>query len=194
MRLLNIAINIYCTVRFRDSVNYFVFLKQPLGMDINLNIFYLDSNLKKCAQYHCDSHVVKMILESTQILCTVLHKNGITAPYKPSHINHPCVIWAGESLDNWIWLRDLTYALNKEFQYRFCRSKPHQSALIAQSLPLPPIPSQGITERPLTMPEGYKVPGDPIASYRRFYACGKKHLLKYTKRLKPAWLGSIQCD
>lgn len=159
-----------------------------------MNIFYLDHNLSKCAQYHCDSHVVKMILESTQILCTVLHESGITTPYRPTHKNHPCVIWAGTSLDNWVWLRSFTLALNKEYQYRFDRQKAHQSAIVAESLPLPLLPSLGITERPLVMPDEYKVFGDPIASYRRFYACAKKHLLKYTKRNQPDWLADIHCS
>lgn len=159
-----------------------------------MNIFYLDDNLRKCAQYHCDSHVVKMILESTQILCTVLHKHGIATPYRPTHARHPCVLWAGESLDNWIWLRNLTAELNKEYQCRFNREKLHQSFLVSQALSLPPIDSVGITDRPLTMPDKYKVTNDPISSYRYFYACEKRHLLKYTKRKKPCWLSEINCD
>ncbi len=156
-----------------------------------MNIFYLDNNLRKCAQYHCDSHVVKMILESTQILCTVLHENGVTAPYRPTHRKHPCVVWAGKSLDNWIWLRKFIIALNREYQYRFNRQKAHQSARVTNSLHLPLLPSLGITERPLVMPDKYKILGNPIASYRYFYACDKKHLLKYTKRLQPYWLAAI---
>jgi len=39
-----------------------------------MNIFYLDKDPVKAAQYSCDKHVVKMILESAQMLCTdVLH-------------------------------------------------------------------------------------------------------------------------
>ena len=36
-----------------------------------MNIFYLDKNpVKSPGQYSCDKHVVKMILESIQMLCT----------------------------------------------------------------------------------------------------------------------------
>ena len=35
-----------------------------------MNIFYLDENPKKCAKYHCDKHVVKMIIEYAQLLST----------------------------------------------------------------------------------------------------------------------------
>ena len=79
-----------------------------------MNIFYLDEDTEICAQYHCDKHVVKMILEYAQILCTVLHELGQEAPYRPTHRNHPCTVWARESLDNWIWLRALCQALNQE--------------------------------------------------------------------------------
>jgi hypothetical protein len=32
-----------------------------------MNIFYLDEDPKICAQYHCDKHVVKMIIEYAQL-------------------------------------------------------------------------------------------------------------------------------
>ena len=35
-----------------------------------MNIFVLDKNPIKAAQQHCDKHVVKMILESAQMLST----------------------------------------------------------------------------------------------------------------------------
>ena len=35
-----------------------------------MNIFILDEDIDKCAEYHVDKHVVKMILESAQLLCT----------------------------------------------------------------------------------------------------------------------------
>jgi hypothetical protein len=83
-----------------------------------MNIFLLDSNIKKCAQYHCDKHVVKMILESAQILSTVLRLNGVDQGYKTTHANHPCTLWAGKSFSNWKWLRELASALNKEYRFR----------------------------------------------------------------------------
>lgn len=45
-----------------------------------MNIFFLDTNPQKAAVYHCDKHVVKMILESCQMLCSnVWYENGITS-------------------------------------------------------------------------------------------------------------------
>ena len=40
-----------------------------------MNIFVLDNDIIKCAQYHCYKHVIKMILESAQILSATLRLN-----------------------------------------------------------------------------------------------------------------------
>lgn len=63
-----------------------------------MNIFYLDENPNLCAQYHCDRHVIKMILESAQLLCTALNvvAGQQVTPYKSTHVNHPCSIWVRE--------------------------------------------------------------------------------------------------
>lgn len=152
-----------------------------------MNIFVLDSDVRKCARYHADRHVVKMILESTQMLCTVLHRHGVEAPYKPTHRNHPCTIWAGESLANWKWLRGLALALNDEYMYRFGGSEDHRSAAVVRGLTKPPIENVGLTEFAQAMPEEYKVKGDAVAAYRRFYIEEKSHLARWTRRRTPKW-------
>ena len=71
-----------------------------------MNIFVLDYDTKTCAQMHCDKHCVKMILETAQLLCGVHHMINPTStlqvPYKLSHRNHPCSIWARECLENYV--------------------------------------------------------------------------------------------
>ena len=93
-----------------------------------MNIFFLDYDTAKCAKYHCDKHVVKMVLETAQLLCGVHHmcdnvKNQ--APYKLSHKNHPCAIWTRESLSNYLYLCDLGLELCKEYTYLY--GKRHKS-------------------------------------------------------------------
>ena len=122
-----------------------------------MNIFVLDSDVRKCARYHADQHVIKMILESTQMLCTALHRHGVDAPYKPTHRNHPCTLWAGDSLANWKWLRRLALALNDEYRYRFGDRGDHSSAVVARDLQPPPIENVGLTEFAQAMPEKYRV-------------------------------------
>jgi hypothetical protein len=152
-----------------------------------MNIFVLDTDIRKCAEYHADQHVVKMILESAQMLCTVLNENGLHAPYKSTHIHHPCTLWAGASLANWQWLRSLALSLNNEYRYRFDRHMDHSSATIARHLPLPPIEDVGLTEFAQAMPDAYKVPGDAVRAYRQFYVAEKASFAKWTKRSIPEW-------
>lgn len=154
-----------------------------------MNIFYLDEDMEQCAQAHFDCHVIKMILESAQILCTVCSYHGVVAPYRPTHKKHPCTIWASESLDNWQWLRKFCFALDAEYRYRFDHLTPHKSIGVVSSLYEPDIISLGITARPQVMPPEYRIIGNPIAAYRSYYAAEKIHLFKYTKRKPPAWLG-----
>jgi hypothetical protein len=158
-----------------------------------MNIFVLDCDIRRCARYHADQHVVKMILEGTQMLCTVLNQNGIKAPYKSTHTRHPCTLWTGRSLTNWKWLRRLTLELNREFTYRYRKHTDHESAVIVRALSLPPIPDVGLTEFAQAMPEMYRVPGDAVSAYRNFYVGEKARFAKWTRRRKPRWfLEAIQ--
>lgn len=68
-----------------------------------MNIFVLDSDPEIAAKYHTDKHVIKMILESAQMMSTVVRYVGLDAGYKSTHLNHPCTIWARTSLSNWLW-------------------------------------------------------------------------------------------
>ncbi|MDP3705247.1 MAG: pyrimidine dimer DNA glycosylase/endonuclease V [Legionellaceae bacterium] len=151
-----------------------------------MNIFYLDDHIETCARYHCDAHVIKMILESAQILCTVLHMNNIQAPYRPTHKNHPCVIWANHSLSNWIWLKHLAEALNQEYRYRFHHAKNHKSFDVIMTLCAPPISDLGLTEMPQVMPEEYK-DKNPVIAYRQYFITRKFHLAKWTAHDVPQW-------
>ncbi|MCX5836164.1 MAG: hypothetical protein NTX62_04190 [Deltaproteobacteria bacterium] len=152
-----------------------------------MNIFVLDRNIRMCARYHADQHVVKMILEGTQMLCTVINQNGGNAPYKSTHVKHPCTQWVGRSLSNWLWLRRLTLALNREYLYRFGSVSDHESARVTKSLSPPLICDVGLTEFAQAMPDKYKVPGDPVQAYRRFYIGEKSRFAKWTRRMTPKW-------
>ena len=153
-----------------------------------MNIFYLDEDVKKCAEYHVDKHTVKMLLETTQLLCNTYYQtdeipNNI---YKLAHKNHPCSKWTNESLYNWKWLKDLGIELYNEYKFRY-NNKVHKSGELLLSLPIPNIKDIGITKRPQAMPIEYQEL-DPIKAYRNYYKYAKKNLLKYTKREMPEWL------
>jgi hypothetical protein len=86
-----------------------------------MNIFALHLDPKIAAKHHCDKHVVKMILESSQMISTVFDKYKAHQKwmYKPCFQNHPCTIWAGVSRRNLIWLIDLAYNLCLEYNVRY---------------------------------------------------------------------------
>ena len=50
-----------------------------------MNIFVLHKNPIEAAKMACDKHVVKMILETAQMLCTVAHAHGFEAQYRATH-------------------------------------------------------------------------------------------------------------
>ena len=153
-----------------------------------MNIFVLDTDIRKCARYHCDQHVIKMILESVQILCTVLNKKGMTTPYRSTHIKHPCVLWVEESYDNFIWLKDLALALNQEYAYRFSKQKDHRSIAVLSEISGYTYERKGLTGFVQAMPEQYKVPGDAVSAYRRFYLGEKMRFARWTRRPVPEWI------
>lgn len=151
-----------------------------------MNIFYLDRDHATNASYYVDRHIVKMITEHAQLLSTAVREFGIDAGYKTTHKNHPSAIWARESLDNWCWLRDLTEAMNAEYRFRYGRDYNHKSYDKIMELPVPPIPSIGITKFRLAMPDDVKVE-DPIESYRNYYVKYKSHIAQWKKRQTPEW-------
>jgi hypothetical protein len=156
-----------------------------------VNIFYLSDVIETCCRFHCDKHVVKMIVESTQILSVIARQHGVSiqdAPYSLRQMKHPCVVWTGSSLSNWKWLKEFTLALNEEYKYRYDKVEDHKSAGIARMIPAPvTLTDIGITERPQCMPDQYKVLGDPVAAYRNYYIGEKQYFAKWRKREVPEW-------
>jgi hypothetical protein len=152
-----------------------------------MNIFVLDIDIKNCARYHCDRHVAKMLLEGVQILCTVCDKFGIKAPYRATHYKHPCVLWAGESIQNWHWLKKLVTALNEEYKYRYRKRVDHKSFTIVTRLLEPNLPNLGLTEFCQVMPQEFRILGDPVRAYRDYYIYSKKTIAKWTRRRDPRW-------
>ena len=92
-----------------------------------MNIFYLDKCPNKAAKYQYNKHVVKMILESAQMLCTAHHVYGNPddVPYKQAHLNHPSTVWVRENSLHYDWLYEHFVALSREYYKRY--NKTHLS-------------------------------------------------------------------
>ena len=153
-----------------------------------MNIFVLDRNIKKCAQYHCDQHVSKMILESVQMLCTSLNKQGFQTPYKSTHEKHPCVLWVEKSYSNFLWLKELAIELNREFIYRYDRNIDHASIKVLKDIEKQQFSDIGLTDFAQAMPDQYKFKNNAVRAYRNFYRGEKSKFAKWTKRPIPKWM------
>lgn len=153
-----------------------------------MNIFVLSENIKECATYHVDKHIVKMPLETAQMLCTTINVMGGESPYKSAHINHPCSIWARQSKSNFLWLCELGKELCREYTYRY--GKIHSCEKVIdycyQNVPLN-LEDKGLTRFAEAMDDMYKLE-NPILSYRKYYIEGKKHLHSWKKRQIPNFI------
>lgn len=158
-----------------------------------MNIFFLDLNVILCALYHCDKHVVKMILETTQLLCSVHHmiESEYKPPYKLTHKNHPCAIWTRSSLANYMWLVSLGKALCEEYTYRYKKIHKCQAYIEALGDNKPLIADIGFTVPAQAMPDSYKDENVVIA-YRTYYYLDKKHLHSWKNRDVPQWVQDIR--
>jgi len=181
-----------------------------------VNIFALDLDVKKCAEYHNSKHTIKMILEHNQLLSTahrILDGNEVVVKsktgrnvkrwilsderenilYSATHQNHPSAIWCRQSKSNYLWLVNLTEALCKEYTYRYGKIHKCEQIGLVDLLKTPP---NDILDKPFTqptpaMPDECKVPGDSIQSYRNYYRSNKAHLAnwqgKVNSRPVPDW-------
>ena len=156
-----------------------------------MNIFVLDNDPVECAKLHVDKHVVKMILEHAQMICTTHHIVGgmdYNIPYKSTHVNHPCSKWVRDSINNYEWLVNMTSALNDEYKHRFNHDVNHKSFDVIQSLPIPDLPDVPRTRFARAMPDECKIGNDVVASYRKYYNSNKQNIMKWTKRQTPSWV------
>lgn len=175
-----------------------------------MNLFVLSLDPEENAAMHCDQHVVKMILEATQVMCTTLRIDrcfGSTprpltkeelsslrasegAPahwYKATHPNHPLCVWARSHKEHYRFVRRYALSLHAEFQRRF--GKRHRSGDLCETLPDPVHPVDGpwVVRPVLCMPDRYKGE-DPVQSYRSFYSAEKTRFAQYRHGPAPAWL------
>lgn len=177
-----------------------------------MNIFYLDKDPRAAAIAHCDKHVVKMILETAQLLSTahrvldgeeyidassgrklrrwrILDSDREERLYKATHVNHPSAIWVRANNYNYMWAVDLLFALCEEYTYRY--GKHHKTYLeVSAFVAFPPdkiLEATECTEIPQAMPDECKVPGDAVAAYRKYYIQHKSEIATWTRRPQPEW-------
>ena len=179
-----------------------------------MNVFVLHRDPVFAAQMQCDKHVVKMIVESAQMLSTahrMLDGNPTKRPsqsgkrmvpyytlpdwreqtfYKAVHFHHPCTVWTMRNNENYFWHWLHFEALCKEYTFRY--GKVHKSeTLLLEALYTPPIniPKGDISKWPLAMGAAPECKTDDVVeSYRAFYHTKQSRFkMAWTKRSIPDW-------
>lgn len=156
-----------------------------------MNIFVVDRDPVKAAQMLCDEHVIKMILETAQLLSTVSHLRGVPGPYRINHAKHPATLWVNQTLGNWEWMVQHGLALAAEFRRRrqAFHNREHASKRVIEWC-------RDHGGRPMTgeltpfvqcMPKEYQGP-DPVAAYRTFYIKEKSRFATWKPPARqPTW-------
>ena len=159
-----------------------------------MNIFFLSKDPVKAAQLQCDKHVVKMILETAQMLSTAHHENGTSLDtdvlYKKTHVNHPASVWCRASAKNYNWLYEHFVALCDEYTHRYGRTHLSDTKFRALFKTVPFMSCDKpttFTKPPKCMPDEYKV-GSVVQSYQLYYYHTKRQFAKYTNRPCPSFL------
>jgi hypothetical protein len=162
-----------------------------------MNIFVTSKSPLKSAKNLDNKRVIKMILESAQMLSTALHKhldnsellyrNCIKIPYRPTHINHPCSIWAAETRKNYWWLFRHYVSLCREYEYRYGKTHKCQQYLGDFYIGTKIIPEGKLTKFSNCTSNkdkniSFKHIVDPIEAYKQYLAERWN-----TDTLKPKW-------
>jgi hypothetical protein len=152
-----------------------------------MNIFVLSEDPILAAQMQCDQHVIKMPLETAQMLCTAYPEDE--APYKYTHYNHPCNVWLREARENYEWLIVHGLALCEEYFYRYQKRHASEEIIFWCWAHMGKIlfPNLSKTCWPIAMDEQFKQSG-VVESYRNFYLKDKSRFARWAKnRPSPPW-------
>ena len=153
-----------------------------------MNIFFLHNDPAIATLGMCNKHVVKMIVESAQMLSTAHRmldgyastyttKSGIrkyhalpdareSILYRDTHANHPCSLWARATDSNYIWLYTHMESLCELYTEYY--GKIHASSKLPLSILPTNIPVGELTTFPMAMPDEFRI-GSPVESYREYY-------------------------
>ena len=177
-----------------------------------MNIFFLHLLPEICAQMHLDKHVIKMILETAQLLSSAHHMTnstlgivGYVPKYKLTHPKHPSSIWTRQSIENYKWLSQLGLELCKEYTYRYGKIHKSQMEIVELASNVPNLPILPFTPPLQAMPDMYKSSDwnltersidNTVDAYRAYYFFGKHKILswkgKCNSREVPEWITEMR--
>lgn len=154
-----------------------------------MNIFFLDRDTTKCAQYHNDKHVVKMVLEYAQLLSTAHHVHCsplVSDVYKKTHTNHPSAVWTRSCKDAYQYVLDLFDAVSTEYEHRYGKIHKTYAGYYDVFDEYNPCPDVPIADIPQCMPKQY-YNACPVQAYRNYYMGDKRGMATWSRRGVPEW-------
>lgn len=171
-----------------------------------MNIFVSDECPVKSAVALDDKRLVKMVLETAQLLSSAVNLSygDKIAPYKTAHKGHPCTLWTKQSQGNFQWLLDHGWALGTEYTRRY--EKTHKSLLVIAD-----IDDSGLIKH---VQKGARTPfancaanasvgvsfkhvQDTVEAYRQYLAVrwtNDKRYPTWTNCNAPSWIGHTKTD
>jgi Pyrimidine dimer DNA glycosylase len=148
-----------------------------------VNIFILNEDPVIAARDLCDKHVVKMIVESAQLLCITI---GDKSPYKLTHVNHPCAKWVCASLNNYWWLLEHAKEMSAEYTRRYHKRHKSEDVIDFVMRSYKSFPKTELTPFVQAVPDHYKNESAVLA-YRNYYIGEKSRFAKWNYSDKPSW-------
>lgn len=174
-----------------------------------MNIFVVNTDPYTAAYDLCDKHIVKMIVESTQML-SIAHrvldgtpstrttKSGRTVKHwthpkwenelcLPAMVHHPCTKWAMQTLSNYNWLWQHTDGMLEQYTFRYDKIHSMTDLVRTRLIYAPTNINIGdLTPFAQAMPVQYQS-NDAVVSYRNYYIGEKKKFATWRKTLQPSW-------
>lgn len=180
-----------------------------------MQIFFVDRDPAQAARSLMDQHVIKMAIESLQLLSTAWHiakpdsvvwkdvetsesrrmnatvarpfLNGMRI-YLATHEHGRLASWVAESKAHYAWLWQHAAALVGERQYRFNTPVAGiQEPLVALGQ-IPDLSTDEWIDPPLLVDDDL-VDLESVDAYREHYRRNKAKLGRWTERQPPEWLG-----
>jgi hypothetical protein len=171
-----------------------------------MNVFLLHADPLVSAEYLVDDHCAfvtlgtgrairgcKMAIEAVQLLCTARNKYGASAPYKPTHHNHPWARYAASGADAYQLVRDHALAILLEHEYRTGRTLPSVQAALAACME-PPCSMPKLSSELIPVCRGggnivhVRTLDEAVQLYRAYYRDVKiSRMPRYTRRDMPQW-------
>jgi hypothetical protein len=162
-----------------------------LSTGVTMNIFFLDRDPKAAARALCDKHVVKMALETAQMLCTAVNEHGGTSAYKSAYKNHPSTVWARKSDQTFDWLCQHGLHICAEYTHRYNRVHKCEAVIRDCYKQISLLPNDGSFPAPQCMPDEYRN-DSLVKAYRNYYIGEKSRFAKWEKGTPaPSWWPNV---